>query len=253
MEFARIDANLSAAINGDDGSTHAPSSPVALGGAGAMATGVWVLSGSASIIVDEGATVPSQVVFGDSDYPTLLPGHPGRLRKLSMPLVGNLSNGDFDGSSRFPGARAVFPLDVHHGARFVSVTVAFEVTNGHGPVPDLPRFRVFALDVRGVSTSLLVGAPPSGFLPYSPRPPDPTPGGKSTWGPDGYLQDGVFIHYFVGTIVPNIVVDVERFTYWIDIIDESGPYANSGYPGLSGNAYFSAVTAFEDIADLRPQ
>ncbi|WP_394849718.1 hypothetical protein LZC95_19975 [Pendulispora brunnea] len=250
-ELAALDGNLTGAINGNDGSTHAPTAPIQVAGSGGMAAGLWVLSGGASVQLDELGSTPSRVVLADGDFPVLGPQHPGRARKLATQLAPGWSNGDFQdaGFAEFPGARGTFgPLAVHDQARVTDIVVTFQVVDFHAAVPDMPRFRLFSMDAGGRLTQLLANASVGGWLPYSPKPTDPT-----LWGPDGYTQDALKMHYFRGTAVDGAVIDAQRCSYWLEIIDESGPNAKSGYPAVAGgNFYMFATLSFVDILDLRP-
>jgi hypothetical protein len=248
-DFAYIDQNTFLAVNADDGGTWAPSSIITLGGQGAWAAGPWRISNG---FVQTPAASGKRIVLGDNDHIQLKAGSTQRsvtrhasgqaFITLADWMAGN-SDADFSrpggqvGGLEKRGLPFSIPLNfdaVHDGATLTAVVVTFVVSGIRAAVPMMPRFRVVAVDVDGNITPLTLGDA-VGFRNFAPR-----PASAAAW------YNGEVAQTFSLTIKPDVVIDVGKYSYVFEGIDESGP--DSG----SGNKFTDVACTF-DVSDLRPQ
>lgn len=263
-----LDGAQAAGLDGDAGNgTWSPSASIEIGGAGMWACGPWTLSppstGTVQVVLSGGSV---QLTHGDSDYITIASGHSMRARYLvtqcalgkdssgcptyQSPLLyqgiigptavmlpdvfdQSLSNTYRTGFPYRPGGRFIVPLRVHDGATLVSVTFNFQISS-HSALPDVfPQFRVHKVDALSNLTPLNSATPNgSGFYEF------PNPGSVGLYEAS--------TSYVYGCDA-GVVIDRSKYTYFVEIIDESGANAQ----GL--NIFLSAVGRFTNIADMRPQ
>jgi hypothetical protein len=258
--FQGLDTAQSKGWNGDGGGSWSPITPIVVSGAGIWFCGIWSVDNGALVTTPLGSG--ARITFGDNDYFTSLTAlSRGVLTSLAsakdvsaqtLPSSTTIAMPRFvfnDGrDSAFAvstvGARLLGPLRVHHGAAFTSVQFAFVVLVAHSGQPTpaiLPIFRVFAVDSLGNVTPLSTNAAQpgwmgQGFVQYNPR-----PASGLIW------YNGGNTNVFTYTLDIGVVVDVTKYTYYAEIIDESG--ANS----FIGNQYIAADCVFGGIFQLSPQ
>ena len=195
--FAALDQAQFVSINGDIGSSHAPTVAITVGGAGFVFFGTTLDTAGG---FETTIAVGNSVTHEDNDYieygtsPTFSTVTPllngidcsysqsfptggatsGRVPVMAYSLgnrclTSNIS-GDLYGAARF-----ICPLDVYNGATLVSVTVYF-VVGTHSALPAVfPTYRVFKVDAAGNVTPLQTsnttsGWAGNGFVTYNPTP-----------------------------------------------------------------------------------
>lgn len=242
-EFATIDTNLATIVNGDGGGTWSPTNTITVGGAG-----MWL---AGSVCPCAGLTISTslfginaRIYHGDNDHVVLFPGHTGQTRTIATSMdAAQFTSFNFDFSPNTggiisisaTGASAVLPLRVHNRATLASVTFSLTVGSSHGPPATLPAFRVYSQDVNGVKTPLLTNGT-YGYATFTP-----TPASATAWFAAGAVQT------FVYTCNSGVIIDTSQFTYFAEVLDESGAGA------AAGNSYLDATCSFTGIADLSPQ
>jgi hypothetical protein len=240
-----IDEKTKKSINGDEGGTWSPSSPIEIGGAGVIVGGPWVMSG-AGVTVTTDTDKPITFGRGDAaDYFALDPAHAGAsptvysaFRVASSALKSDepyLSGGRL--LSAAVGSRFATPLRVLSGAPSIAtVTVTFRVNETHMDVPQvLPRMRVVAVASDG--TVIPLRAPDAttdleGFQYF------PTPASGAAWTAGGADQAWLY------TCNVAHVVDTGEFLYFAELVDESG--ADSWT--VAGNLFIGAAVTFAPIS-----
>lgn len=280
--FQGLDGAQTAGLDGDAGGTWAPSGTIEIfNGAGMWCAGTWTLSppshGTVQVFLSNNTT--SALTHGDSDYITLASGHSLSTRFLQTQIsLGKDASGcptlqvytapgggqaagimgptavmvpvpptSSAGSAGYgmancpiasypyrPGGRIVAPLSVHNGSTIDNVTVFFTISSAHTAEPDvLPQFRVHKVDIAGNLTPLNSTTPNgSGFLEM------PWPGSVATYKTTTF---------FVYTCDLGVVIDTSTYSYFVEIIDESGTNAQAG------NVFTSAEPFYYGITDMRPQ
>lgn len=129
--------------------------------------------------------------------------------------------------------RLKVPLAVHNGATISTVVFSFAVGAAHASAPqNLPQFRLFAVDTSGNVTTWQSGSA-GGYATF------PTPASGALWYAAGATQ--TYTYSLTG--VP--VVDTSKFTYFAEVIDESGTNSQAG------NIFYSAAVTFIQIPDMR--
>jgi hypothetical protein len=270
--WATLDAAQVDLLDGDAGGTWAPASSIEIGGAGMWAAGPWYLSPPAITVMVPISAGNDALTHGDSDFITLAANHgmssrfllteaaqardssgcptlqtytaPGggqtggimgpTAAMLPSVLTLGISNTPVSGWPYRPGGRWVAPLRVHHGATLSNVTFFFVISSTHTGQPDvLPQFRVHKVDLFGNLTPLNSTTPNgSGFFEL------PWPGSLAT-----YKSTTAYAYQCdAGT-----VIDTTKYSYYVEVIDESGTNA-TGF-----NDYLGAEAYVIDIADMRPQ
>lgn len=230
-----LDEKTKKAVNGSEGGLWLPSSPITIEGAGVGAFGPWDLSGGS-------ANATGQITFDEGsadDYFRLDVGHSGHFATSPQqnlefysdpPEVARASAISPPGIfTQTLGARICFPLRCMSGGRITSVN--FTVSLGlHLSLPAIPvRYAVFAVDVSGNRFPLRVldaTTDSDGFIL------DPS----TTVGT--YTTSGRVVAYVCNQ---NNIVDRSRFSYFCEVIHESGAGASSSNP-----AVFSTVQAIQD-------
>lgn len=235
-DLRKIDANTVLAINGKDGGTYAPSSPIIIGGAGLVVAGPCVFA-SSSVILTTGGN--SRVVF-DADAAVSgfdLPiGHPARSRTRMRPVFeayvsrsdGLILPGLFSTAGVVPtGARFFIPLDVDNGGQLDSVTFRYLLASST-PNPMIVR---------------VVRVSPVGTI-------EPLRSADATSGTDedGFQLTGpIFVSNALFTYIcnQNNAVDIASYAYMLEVIDQG----NSVLLGV-GDQLFSTTVAVSALAVL---
>ncbi len=128
------------------------------------------------------------------------------------------------------GGRFVLPLDVHNGATFTIAQLIFRAATHTSLPATLPSMRVYAVDAFG-DVFPLGGLPNTpGFLSL------PTPPSVSAYS-DQVLE-------LIYEINPGVVINRFLFSYFAEIVDESGAGA------VPGNRYQRVSGAFFNIAGM---
>lgn len=263
--FQAIDTAQFQAINGNDGGTWTPSSPLVIGGAGAWAcSATWQLNVSPAIKTPLGSGV--RITHGDSDWIWLGSGHAGASRNLrtSLALAADtsfsagaasglptvtahvVSHGaqttTSAGASYAGGARLAMPIRVHNGATLTEVDFYLIVGSSHLPAT-FPAIRVVRVDTAGNAVPLCNTPSTTGFLGAGwlaflwPNPPNAP----------SYYAAGVVQTSPYPVDASLQLVDTSRYAYVAQVIDEGGAGA------AGGNIYFEVLAKFSSIPDLRPQ
>ena len=258
-----LDVALAKAVNGTGGGTWSPAASIVIGGtAGMWFGGPVTLSNAASVLTSAG----KHIVHGTNDYIYLGGGgHTGSTRTIDTPPVGYATQGATGSDQTFfaptgrigntgfanpvpaqpTGTRFLTPLAVHHGSTLTSATLTFRVNDNHTTtgVPDsLVAFRIISVDVNGnillLSSSTIAGY--DGSVSFTPR-----PANAAGWYAANAAQT------IVATCDQNNVCDTSKYTYWVEVFDETG--ANCYQAALLGNTFHSVACTFTNIADMRPQ
>jgi hypothetical protein len=258
--FQGLDTAQSKGWNGDGGGSWAPVNPIVISGAGVWFCGIWSVDNGALVTTPLGSG--ARITFSDNDYFTSQqPLSRGILTSLAsakdvtaqtapssttiaMPRFVFNDGRDSAFAVSAVGARLLCPLRVHHGGTLQTVQFSFVVLSAHSGQPTpaiLPIFRVFAVDVLGNATPLSTNAAQpgwmgQGFIQYNPR-----PASGLIW------YNGGNVNNFTYPLDAGIVVDVTKYTYYAEIIDESGAHS------FIGNQYIAADSVFGNLFDMRPQ
>lgn len=247
-DLKTIDQNTFVAINGDAGGTWTPSGALEIDGAGVVIAGPCVVSGASMVVA-----VPTFNKGTADDAFGLGASHAGRSQTLVQGLVECYSSqpewvafatGDVNLVQGLitlvAGVRFLTPIRVFHGATLTSVTLKFAVIYAHGAgrPANLAQMRIVAIDALGNVLPLGAGSgiDAGGFTAVS----------AATTGSAWYA--GNTVQTYVYTCSQNNVIDLGKYTYWMEIIDESGSVntfpANAG----TGNLFVSATSALSGIA-----
>lgn len=250
-DMAFIDENTYKALNGDDGGSWTPSGLVTIGGSGVGIVGPWELLDGAAVNLTLAPTV--QLAFGKKtldDAILLGEGHAERTRDMPRHTVeafgadlSDVSVLTSDGFSlgcvttRKAGVRFLTPIEVHDGATISYVRFAFRV-GAHTELPErLTRFRVVRVAADGTVEPLKTpdgaDSDSDGFSPYAPAPET-----AAEWPTFGVTR------YYDYVVSQNGLVDLSRYAYFAEILDESGPGSEAG------NFYISTTTRCSNISML---
>lgn len=246
-DLKTIDQNTFVSVNGDAGGTWTPAADLNINGAGVVVAGPWAVSGAQMTV--------SAPTFGKGtadDAFGLSAAHAGRTQTLCQALIECYANfpeqvaaspGYTAGVAALvtttPGVRFFTPLRTYGGATLETVTLTYYVGAVHAALPQVfPQMRIIAIDAQGTLFPLGAGTlyDVGGFHAIS-----------AATAP-GLLYQPETVYEFVYTCTQNNVIDGSRFTYWLEIIEESGANCFSGGVGSPGNYFVSAVSALDRIA-----
>lgn len=240
-EMALLDAGIAAGINGVDGGTWAPATPIVIGVSGMRLMGPAVIARGGSVVTPSDTSTRTQptIFLADGDWPQLDPVNPLATRPVTSSLCGargipmwtwtarretggiQAYSPMFDPSDGYGQrvSRAYVRIRAHDTATIASVRVRFRVGFAHTALPTkMPSVRVVRQDEDGacsVLTSQAAGADPDGFV-YVP-----TPSSAAAWTNNLQPQE---------LVVPcdqNNVVDVGSYSYFLELVEEQGL---TGYP-----------------------
>lgn len=252
-DLKTLDINITAAINGDGGGNWTPASAISVqsafpGAVGMMALGPWTMSSGAQALPTTGLFY----TYGDSDYHQLVNGHSGSSRTLRTPCLDVRSPTYWYTQTTyigvcpvgFVGQRSTVLLRLHNGGTLTQAVLTFRVGQTHTGVPAiLPQLRLVRLDDNMSLTPLnssTGGSYVNGWL--SPS----TPASGTAWYNSGNTQTLTY------ACDSGTVIDTSRFSYFAEIIDESGANSLCGTGG-GNNVYIELALTFTTIADTRPQ
>lgn len=239
-DLKTIDQNTFVAVNGDAGGTWTPANTLAINGAGVVAAGPWAVSGSQmTVYAPTFGKGTADDVFG------LSATHPGRSQTLNQPLVECYSSQP-EGIVFVPGftnaiswlqttqlgVRFLTLLRVFGGATLETVTLKFSIAGSHASLPAVfPQMRVIAIDGQGNVLPLGAGAlfDAGGFHALT---------AVTTAAAYNALVNATLVY----ACSQNNVIDRSTYTYWLEIIEESGANA------IAGNVFMSAVSLLDNIA-----
>jgi hypothetical protein len=262
-DWKTIDQIVSQMINGDMGGTWAPLTPIEIGGSGLLLVGPLLVVGEGSLT----STASGAYQCCGESWPQLGPDHVGRERVIVTPCSSGRSSLPFGAVPFFYGLQSVaqtflfvngvgqtteainneiyIPLRVHNGATLSQVEVSYAIAGAHTPV-NMPQFRVVRVDIDGDQVLLTssaaanaAGSPQKNGGYMSP----PAPTSASAYYNGGEAQ------YFTIPCDQYNIVDVTQYSYFLQIIDETG---SSGYPyqlvvtppvQVATNLHTGAVTA----------
>jgi hypothetical protein len=255
-DLRTIDQNTFVAINGDAGGTWTPAADLIVGGAGMICAGPWQLSGTSTTIDTNASTAPLTFGKGTADdvfamastsytlaqalievYPLISEQASVRVPSFNgAPGIGSALNSGVFTSAK--GARFLVPLRTVSGGLLQTLTLHFTVGESHASVPQaLPLMRVIAIDTSGNQLPLRAldgSTDANGFQAIG------APASGAVWFNAGADQT------FVYTCNQNQRIDVSRYTYWLEVIDESGTNAWV----TVGNSFTAVVSAFDSIVLL---
>jgi hypothetical protein len=226
-EIQAFDQNLASVINGTDGGCWAPTSHLAMSGAGLQVTGPSVVTRGGTLQTNTIGTF----VLADNDYPQLSPLHSGRSRTIQYSCAdGKPINKvawwarwsdagmqsvapvmDFsDGNGPAP-ARLWVRIRGHNGATLSGVTVNFRIGWPHTSLPSArPSARMVRVDSSGnltPMTSIAAGGDANGYVST------PAVTTVSKWSGQQTIP-----------IVCDQAnaLDLSQYSYYCEIVEESG-------------------------------
>jgi hypothetical protein len=268
--FQKLDGAQAGGIDGDSGGTWAPSAPIQIGGAGLMLTSpASQINSGGRIVTHTGSG--KRVVLGANDFLELAVGHELSQRFLETPIAAvartagplrwsafahvgyqAFQYGALIGSAApLPplavGKRLLVPLRVHHGATFQQAVLTYQVPTSRTVLPDnLPKMRIYAVDVNGVITPLAL-PPAANIAPGGWYLPDP-----ATFTPASYSTGVNTIPYVPNTPGPAALVDRSKYAYVAEIVDESSSISGVIGTGNSkpGNIFLRVNCTFTNIQSL---
>lgn len=243
-DWQSLDTKLFKAINGDQGGTWTPSSPLVLTGS---AGGQLTVTGPT--IVDWGGSLAtsssSRFSLSNTTWPKLSTGHVGRTRTIVTSCLRRQANPKYAVMPirKYHGIQAIactvqapngvleqtsfyVPLRVHDGSTIASATLTFRVPTPRkvGPVA-MPRLRIIRADPSGLLLPLMsmaAGADVDGYIsaPFTTSP--------TVWYNGGAVQSLTY------ACDQSNVVDVSQYQYFAQGIDEIGTLAAVGGGGIDG-------------------
>lgn len=253
-----MDAKTVKAMNGTAGSSHAPAAAIVIGGSGMVAAGLWEFSG----VCTTGPGKHIELGAGHAaDYLRLGASHVGAYRSIRVRLLPSAADGygyvyaplgdPTYLTTRFPGTRFLIPLTPHDGSVLETVGIYFAINYVARPrVPNVPKYRVIRVDssgnVEALHTSRSGLYVDDGFLPLPPN--------ISTVL--DYDNAGVPYPGNTYTTNQNNVVDLAKYAYFVDFIEEDGDSqftpdvtATNG----AGTVIQGVNMACSAISNMRPQ
>lgn len=255
-EMATLDDNITKGVNGDDGGEWNPTAVLEVGGEVEVAS-LWVLEGSGNKVQ---STANKDITFGGGDVEDffgLETGHVDSSRVLFTPileaapvnqkLLGDGDPGQYYGTKTFyPNSRFTHELRVYNGAKISKVDIHWRVTQTRSVLPEVfPKMRVIAVRYDGVVVPLRAAdgqTDMEGFVAISQASIAAT-----------YYNSGNEQSFSYACTIEH-VIDLEQYSYFIEVIDESGANAFSTAawynfsPNGTGNLFIAARSTFINIS-----
>ena len=257
-EFETLEQRVASAINGDDGSAHAPTSTITITGGALvplLVLGPVVANRAAGQIVANCTATTggdATIQLQDGDWVELEEGNPfathvvanetacGRgipsyhwVTRPDGALQAYGPGYDLDDGNGAQVARAYVPVRAHDASTLAQVTVYFRVGAAHATVPTTPpAIRVLRQDQNGncvALTSTAAGADSDGYVTM------PKPSSGAVWYASGASQS------FTVPCDQNNAVDVSQYAYFVELVEEQGL---TGFPWVT--VYKSPVDAVID-------
>lgn len=261
-DMATIDQNTFVSVNGDAGGTWTPAADLNIGGAGMICASAWTVIGTSGFGLPAWSTIDTN---GSNAQITFGRGTPDDVFGYVTPASYTIVTGFFDHYSVNPeqaavslnysaavsgvltqgstGGRFVVPLRVFsgQGSTITTITLNWTVNWAHVAVPvTLPAMRVYAVDVNGTLFPLRASdgttTDANGFQPIS------VATTAAAYNASNANQA------FVYTCNQNQVIDVSKYSYFVEIIDESGTGDWTAHPGntfSSVSAVFTSVLGYD--------
>lgn len=264
-----LDANSVRILNGVDGETRVLTGMIEIGGAGVVIAGPSLIS---QVHTTTDATHHIEFERGTSDdYFGFADDHDGKHPQVGTPFTEFYAKDTFfttgTSASQFgvqtldkpplympqeeievtEPRRFSVPLNVYNGAPSMGTVILYVTTAVHSAMPkSLPSIRVIAVDSEGNIISLRtpdIVTDENGFLKIGIRIPylfsGFVPRTVTEWNFGGNVQSFAYICNV------NHVVDVGQYSYFMEIIDESGTDSEFGTRYLSAQVCHSDVMIFD--------
>jgi hypothetical protein len=246
-EFETVESRVASAVNGDDGSAHAPTSAITITGGALvplLVLGPVVASRAAGkVFANCTATTGGDptIQLQDGDWVELEEGNPFTTHIVanetadgrgvpSYHWVTRTDGGlqaygpayDLDDGNGSQVARAYVPIRAHDASTLTQVTIYFRVGAAHPTVPStMPQIRVLRQDQSGncvALTSTNAGGDANGYVSL------PTATSGAGWYASGASQS------FTLQCDQNNAIDVSQYAYFVELVEEQGL---SGYPWVT--------------------
>lgn len=257
LAFAKIralDENTKKLLNGDEGGSWSPSSPIVIGGAGLRILGRGAitgpgLAGALGVIASPSAPVRHGRLEAD-DYIWFTEVRTYTVSALVMAAAGDhalvMQNVSVGGAeTRAHSSRWLSSLRVHDGATLSKVRCAWIVTENHSNVPEArPKMRVVRVSATGQPEPLRFGADTDseGFI---------FMGSAASASAYNASNDPQVAEYEIN-VSQRATIDTSRFRYYAEFIEESG--AGAFTEGTSnGNHYYALTAVHTNVRHMGPQ
>lgn len=249
-----LDGKTVKAINGDGGGSWSPATPIAIGGAGVKMVGATLGMNAGNVLPAAG----KKIRFGNSDYfkKSYAVSH-------MVALSDAIHQQDYRGQWRIStlltdsglqsmqaGVKLRQQIRVHDGAALYLARFYYRIYATHVSIPSqLPQFRVFRVGMTGVEEPMGSGAGigPAGWVTLT------TPANVTAYNA-GAGGGGSAVQSFDYTVNANNVIDVSKYRYYVEIIEESGSGAWTTIGGgAQGNDFSHVLMGSTSITDMRFQ
>lgn len=249
-----LDGKTVKAINGDGGGSWSPATAITIGGAGVRMVGATLGMNAGNVLPAAG----KKIRFGNSDYfkKAYAVSH-------MVALSDAIHQQDYRGQWRIStlltdsgvqsmraGVKLRQQIRVHDGAALYLARFYYRIYATHVSIPSqLPQFRVFRVGMTGVEEPMASGAGigPAGWVTLT------TPANVAAYNA-GSGGGGSAVQSFDYTVNANNVVDISKYRYYVEIIEEagSGAWTTIG-GGAQGNDYSHVLLGSTSITDMRFQ
>lgn len=249
-----LDGKTVKAINGDGGGSWSPATAITIGGAGVRMIGATLGMNAGNVLPAAG----KKIRFGNSDYfkKAYATSH---MVALSDAIHQQDQRGqwristllsDSGVQSMQPGYKMRAQIRVHDGSTLYLARFYYRIYAVHVAIPSqLPQFRVFRVDMSGVEEPMGSGAGigPAGWVTLT------TPANVAAYNAGGG-GGGSAVQSFDYTVNLNNVIDVSKYRYYVEIIEEAGS-GNFRTIGVAeqGNDYSHVLLGSSGITDMRFQ
>lgn len=258
QNLADIDQNTLGAWNGAAGGSWTPAADIVIEGKGVVIGGPWTMDGADSTVDTDGDDAPLVFGRGTADdvfgfdtpasitlvsslftaFPDIAETFVSRVKAFNgAPSITGAVEGT---QSLTPGSRFLSPLRVYDGGTIQTATLEWLILDDHtavGGMPEhFPLMRIVAVDTDGNVFPLRsadASTDDDGFQAISTAT-DLASYAATTSNTFGYVCN------------QNQLIDRGKYTYWVDLIDESGAHAWS-VAGL-GTVFAAVSTVFDGIA-----
>jgi len=250
-----LDGKTVKAINGDGGGSWSPATAITIGGAGVRMVGATLGMNAGNVLPAAG----KKIRFGNNDYfkKAYAVSH---MVALSDAIHQQDQRGDWRISTLLSdsgvqslraGAKLRAQVRVHDGAALYLARFHFRIYAVHTVVPSqLPQFRMFRVGMTGVQEPMASGAgvSPDGWVPLT------TPANLAAYDQGVTQGAGKSVQSFDYTVNLNNVIDVSKYRYYVEIIEEAGSnnWTTIG-GGAQGNDFSHVLLASTSITDMRFQ
>lgn len=251
-----LDGKTVKAINGDGGGAWAPAAAITIGGEGIRMVGATLnlLTGASVVLPAAG----KKIRFGNNDFfkKSYAQSH---MIALSDAIHQQDQRGQWRIStllsdsglqSMQAGVKLRQQIRVHDGSTIYLARFYYRIYATHVSIPSqLPQFRVFRVGMTGVEEPMASGAGigPAGWVTLT------TPANVAAYNA-GSGGGGSAVQSFDYTVSINNVVDISKYRYYVEIIEESGSGAWTTIGGgAQGNDFSHVLMGSTSITDMRFQ